>query len=166
MKSKVLTRLTRLTLFASIAALVNIAPAVLADVPFQPQLLAATPISQSGLKAWMPPSISKRFEGSKLYMTKTKFDGGMTVGFAYTNSCGGTSCSAGSMTIRTEDLGSEGQPVQLTNGITGYMNRGAGMNGITWQQNNLNYELNFKLSPDDLVTYANFVIKQMEKQQG
>lgn len=162
MQSQFLNHLTRLTLFASITALVAITPATWADVPVQAQLIAAQPISQAKLRMWMPKEIADRL-GPKLYINKTKFDGGMTVDFTYTSPCNGTYCSAGSMTVRTEDLGSQGEPVELDNGITGYINRGASTTNIAWQQNNLNYELNFKLSPDDMVTYANFVIKQMEK---
>lgn len=165
MQPQLIKGITHFMLLASVPAIVSVAPSALADVPTRPQLIASQPINQAGLAGWMPQSIAKRFEGSKIYIDEAKFDGGISVGFAYTASCSGTACSAGQITISKTETEKEGQPVQLANGIIGYVSSSSGaMNGITWQQGGLNYQLNFKLSSKDMVTYANYVIKKMEKQ--
>ncbi len=163
MRCRFFRLLTQFLLLAALPTTIAVAPPCRADLPVSPQKIAAQ-ANTIDLTKLMPRSIAARYADTTLYISTSKFDGGVSINFAYVPDCTGTACSAGGITMMKSDSpDTDGEPIQLNNGITGYYSRAMAMNGIHWHQNDLNYDINFKLGRDDLVEYANWMIEEMKK---
>ena len=163
MRCRFFRLLTQFVLLAALPSTLAFAPPCRADRPVSPQKIAAQP-NTIDLTKLMPRSIAARYANTTMYVDTAKLDGGVSIGFAFTPDCTGTACSAGQITmIKSDAPDTDGEPIQLNNGITGYYSRGMPTNVIHWHQNGLNYDINFKLQRADLVEYANWLIEETKK---